>query len=64
MNVIMKRAHTFTICNDCQCEIVREQPLYTIDIGEEQAIDLCEDCGNELQVALSDEYTKFIDLKK
>lgn len=65
MNVTISRAKIITICSDCGCEIIREQPVYKIDIEDvPQDIFLCEDCGNELQISLSNEYAKFVDLKR
>lgn len=50
-------------CDCCMSDIQIEQPhfeIYLDAIG--QTIHLCEDCGNDLQNDMSDEYCKFIDL--
>jgi len=54
MNATLENTRILAICNECQCEILRGEQLYTIDIGEKQAIYLCEECGNELTCTLDD----------
>ena len=52
-------------CDDCGKIVVKEEPHFNIEFElEENIVFLCEDCGNELQNNLSQEYKKFVDLEK
>ena len=66
VDVKFERLNENTIVFDgCTCEIVLEQPHFSIYLDTiEQSIFLCEDCGNHLQNDMSDEYCKFVDLRK
>lgn len=57
-------------CEVCGIYIPIEAPSWDIRFGvlyndgAENVINLCEDCGNNLQNDMVDEYQRFIDLKK
>ena len=52
-----------TLCDGCLTEIRETQPHFAIDLDMiGRLIHLCEDCGNNLQNNMSDEYCKFVDL--
>jgi hypothetical protein len=57
-------------CSACGCIIEDKQPMYSLTIGihenpvENTHIRLCEDCGNDLNNDISEEYSKFVDLNK
>ena len=51
-------------CESCGSEIREQQPffeLYFKEIG--QTVHICEDCGNDLQNDMSDEYCRFSNFK-
>lgn len=64
INVEFKRNNYVVICDGCGCEILSEAPSFRLDFGvqegiAEQTICLCENCGNDVQNDMSDEYCKF-----
>lgn len=51
------------LCEGCGTEIKIKQPHFEIYFDfTGVVIPLCEDCGNDLQNDMSDEYCKFVDL--
>lgn len=50
-------------CESCGSKIIKEQPFFELYFKDiHQTIHICEDCGNNLQNNMSDEYCKFVDL--
>lgn len=51
------------LCDACMNDIKAEQPHFSLFLDAiGQGISLCEDCGNNLQNDMSEEYSKFVDL--
>lgn len=51
-------------CQSCGENIKEEQPFFELYFGSiYQTINICEDCGQDLQNDMSDEYHKFVDLE-
>jgi rRNA maturation endonuclease Nob1 len=55
------RAKQRMLCHACESLIEQEQPYYSCEINS-MDLDLCEDCGNDLQNDMADGYQKFVDL--
>ena len=52
-------------CESCGKDIKEKQPFYELYFKNIYVkINLCEDCGQDLQNDMSDEYHKFVDLGK
>ena len=65
INAILDRCKVNFKCDGCGCEILEDAPYWCLDCEATiNDMSICEDCGNELQNNLSQEYKKFIDLNK
>jgi NAD-dependent SIR2 family protein deacetylase len=65
MEVEFKRSCTSWECDECGTKVEKDAPYWYIEISNMgQVICLCEDCGNNLQNDMSDEYQRFIDKDK
>lgn len=50
-------------CDSCGSTIRKEQAFFRLYFNNiDQTIHICEDCGNNMQNDMSDEYCKFVDL--
>ena len=65
LNTNFKRLEEEKVCCGCGALIEKEAPAFTIIQGEQHLnnieIVLCEDCGNNLQNDMSDDYCMFND---
>lgn len=49
-------------CESCGDKIRKEQPFFQLYFKDiHQILHICEDCGNNLQNDMSDEYSRFVD---
>lgn len=65
IEVSMERSKWKQPCCGCNSIIEKEAPMFILyNIGGAMKIDiiLCEDCGNNLQNDINDEYQKFVEL--
>lgn len=68
INTVFKRLNESFICDGCGAVIEAEAPAFNLNfenssIGE-ITLTICEDCGNNLQNDMADEYVEFVDLCK
>ena len=58
------RSNSIRVCPGCKMTIEKEQPFFIFRFNKNDGYNnfcLCEDCGNNLQNDMNDEYQRFVD---
>jgi len=65
INTELKKSQVQFDCDSCGGLVEKEAPYWMLEFeAVGKIICICEDCGNDLQTDMNDDYSKFVDMER